>query len=194
VTDVAPVLHALEADALGDFVGAALRGAGCAVLSAPPGSGKTTTIPLALLDEPWLAGKKIVLLEPRRLRRRCPGAAAIGRARLLDYQLATCYSEWGVADIVPQARAAVWDALYEVEEACLAALDDYEGAPRAYRRETLRVIDDERIEREAVAYVANRTGEFAPSRQYLEIIARGARAHGLPEEYARAIEQVRTHG
>ena len=37
------------------------------VLSAPPGSGKTTVAPLALLDEPWLAGKTILMLEPRRL-------------------------------------------------------------------------------------------------------------------------------
>jgi len=41
--------------------------AGSAVLAAPPGSGKTTIVPLALLDEPWLAGKKILILEPRRL-------------------------------------------------------------------------------------------------------------------------------
>ena len=37
------------------------------MLSAPPGSGKTTVAPLALLDEPWLAGRTILLLEPRRL-------------------------------------------------------------------------------------------------------------------------------
>ncbi len=37
------------------------------VLVAPPGAGKTTTVPLALLDEPWLAGRRIVMLEPRRL-------------------------------------------------------------------------------------------------------------------------------
>ena len=37
------------------------------VLTAPPGSGKTTCVPPALLDEPWLSGKKIVMLEPRRL-------------------------------------------------------------------------------------------------------------------------------
>ncbi|WP_456380496.1 ATP-dependent helicase HrpB [Thiolapillus sp.] len=39
---------------------------GHVVLTAPPGSGKTTRVPLALLDEPWLAGKKIIMLEPRR--------------------------------------------------------------------------------------------------------------------------------
>jgi len=37
------------------------------VLQAPPGAGKTTALPLALLDEPWLEGKKIIMLEPRRL-------------------------------------------------------------------------------------------------------------------------------
>lgn len=36
-------------------------------LSAAPGTGKTTRVPPALLGEPWLAGKKIVVLEPRRL-------------------------------------------------------------------------------------------------------------------------------
>ncbi|MDU9391261.1 ATP-dependent helicase HrpB [Pseudomonas sp. zfem002] len=38
-----------------------------AVLEAPPGAGKTTRVPLALLDEPWLAGQTILMLEPRRL-------------------------------------------------------------------------------------------------------------------------------
>ena len=37
------------------------------VLQAPPGAGKTTALPLALLDEPWLKDKKIIMLEPRRL-------------------------------------------------------------------------------------------------------------------------------
>src|SRR3546814_17103922 len=58
----------------------ALNGAGSAVLSAPPGSGKTTLIPLALLDEPWIADRKILLLEPRRVAAR---AAARRMAPLL---------------------------------------------------------------------------------------------------------------
>ena len=37
------------------------------ILEAPPGAGKTTLVPLALLAEPWLAGRKILMLEPRRL-------------------------------------------------------------------------------------------------------------------------------
>jgi ATP-dependent helicase HrpB len=37
------------------------------VLEAPPGAGKTTQVPLALLDTPWCSGKKILMLEPRRV-------------------------------------------------------------------------------------------------------------------------------
>lgn len=37
------------------------------ILEAPPGAGKSTVLPLYILEEPWLAGKNIVLLEPRRL-------------------------------------------------------------------------------------------------------------------------------
>jgi len=52
-----------------------------AVLQAAPGAGKTTRVPLALLNAPWLAGKKIIMLEPRRLAAR---AAARFMARSLD--------------------------------------------------------------------------------------------------------------
>ena len=38
-----------------------------AVVEAPPGAGKSTVVPIALLDEPWVRGGKIVMLEPRRL-------------------------------------------------------------------------------------------------------------------------------
>jgi len=45
-----------------------------AVLVAPPGAGKTTRVPLVLLDQPWAASKKILLLEPRRLAARAAAA------------------------------------------------------------------------------------------------------------------------
>ena len=45
----------------------ALAGHSNALLTAPPGAGKTTAVPLALLEEAWLAGKKLLMLEPRRL-------------------------------------------------------------------------------------------------------------------------------
>ncbi|MGH7536493.1 MAG: DEAD/DEAH box helicase, partial [Gemmatimonadales bacterium] len=51
------------------------------VLQAPPGAGKTTRVPLALLHQPWLRGRRIVMLEPRRLAARAAArwmAASLG--------------------------------------------------------------------------------------------------------------------
>ena len=53
------------------------------VLVAPPGAGKTTRVPLALLGEPWAAGRSIILLEPRRLAARAAAermAATLGES------------------------------------------------------------------------------------------------------------------
>src|SRR5258707_10351486 len=60
---------------------AALRARSTAVLVAPPGAGKTTRVPLVLAQEPWSAGRKIIVLEPRRLAARAAAArmaAALG--------------------------------------------------------------------------------------------------------------------
>lgn len=56
---------------------------GNAILIAPPGSGKTTCVPLALVNETWLQGKRILMLEPRRLAAR---AAARYMAKMLGQQ------------------------------------------------------------------------------------------------------------
>jgi len=55
---IEPILPAIR-DALGER--------GCVVVQAPPGAGKTTLVPLALLDASWLDGQSIVMLEPRRV-------------------------------------------------------------------------------------------------------------------------------
>ncbi|MFZ4409422.1 MAG: ATP-dependent helicase HrpB [Paracraurococcus sp.] len=69
-----PIVEALPA------LTAALRDGANALLIAPPGAGKTTLVPLVLKDEPWAAGRKILVLEPRRVAAR---AAARRMAELI---------------------------------------------------------------------------------------------------------------
>src|SRR5947207_12953 len=80
-----PVLFdaALPIDAALPDLTAALRARNAAVLVAPPGAGKTTRVPLVLAQEPWAVGKKIIVLEPRRLAARAAAArmaATLGQA------------------------------------------------------------------------------------------------------------------
>lgn len=67
-----------------------------AVLEAPPGAGKTTRVPLALLTQPWLAGQSIIMLEPRRL-------AARAAAERLAFELGETVGK-------PSAIASAWTA------------------------------------------------------------------------------------
>lgn len=62
---------------------AALDATQCCILEAAPGAGKTTVVPLELLNEPWLNGMRIVMLEPRRVAARAAAtrmAAQLGEA------------------------------------------------------------------------------------------------------------------
>ena len=70
----------LPVDAVLDELRRALSQNSNVVLEALPGAGKTTGIPLALLDEPWFAGQKMLVLAPRRLAAR---TAALRMSRLL---------------------------------------------------------------------------------------------------------------
>src|SRR5690349_6380427 len=62
-----PESTALPVEAVLPQLRDALRRDRNAVLVAPPGAGKSTVAPLALLDEPWARGQRILMLEPRRL-------------------------------------------------------------------------------------------------------------------------------
>jgi ATP-dependent helicase HrpB len=77
------VRSGLPIDAILPALRAALADGRNAVVEAPPGAGKSTVVPIALLDEPWLRGGRIVMLEPRRLATRAVAArmaATLGEA------------------------------------------------------------------------------------------------------------------
>ena len=76
-------MKSLPIDSLLPDIRAQLSAHGALIIQAPPGAGKTTRVPLALLDEPWLKGLKLVMLEPRRLAARAAArhmAAELGES------------------------------------------------------------------------------------------------------------------
>ena len=77
----------LPIDAVLNELRAAVAVHASAVLVAPPGAGKTTRVPLALMDESWLQGRKILVLEPRRIAAR---AAAERMAHSLSEGVGEC--------------------------------------------------------------------------------------------------------
>ncbi|ODT67960.1 MAG: ATP-dependent helicase HrpB [Pelagibacterium sp. SCN 63-23] len=74
----------LPIDAILPALASALANGRGAVLIAQPGAGKTTRVPLALLDAPWRGDRRIIMLEPRRLAAR---AAARQMAKLLGEEI-----------------------------------------------------------------------------------------------------------
>lgn len=69
-----PALPALPIDEALPALTRSLRGHPRVLLHAPPGAGKSTIVPLALLPSPWLQGRKILMLEPRRIAARAVAA------------------------------------------------------------------------------------------------------------------------
>ncbi|MDD5065950.1 MAG: ATP-dependent helicase HrpB [bacterium] len=61
------ILKGLPVAEVADELLKALGRSNCAVLQAPPGAGKTTALPLCFLNAEWLKGRKIIMLEPRRI-------------------------------------------------------------------------------------------------------------------------------
>lgn len=74
----APAPSGLPIDDVIPQIVAELRGGTRLVISAPPGAGKTTRVPLALLDEAWTGGRKLILVEPRRIAARAAAERMAG--------------------------------------------------------------------------------------------------------------------
>ena len=109
------------------------------------------------------------------------------RATLKDYRLS--FDSRGKADILERRGERVWGAVYEVSEAQLGILDDFEGVHSGvYKRVRVNVECDGKTE-PAIAYVkVEKTSFRPPDDEYLNYILRGLKQHGYDEQ---TIEIVR---
>lgn len=133
-------------------------------------------------------------MDPVQMRDRAPGARALGAARLKGWRLTFTRDSpgWGggVGHIEPAPEDAVWGVLWEVTQADVDALDEYEGvAGGAYVRENTMVHHEGR-DVEALVYLAVPRGDKKPSNRYIAALVRGAEAHGLPAEYVERLRDL----
>lgn len=134
-----------------------------------------------------------------RLRARAPSARAMGIARLSAHVL-----RWhkigqdgsGKCDVVPTGRGedAVWGVLFALSRDDKRALDRAEGLGVGYQEKMVRV-ETEAGPRDASTYCA-KPGQtnpaLRPKAEYKAHVRRGAREHGLPAAYARALDVTTT--
>lgn len=129
----------------------------------------------------------------------CPGHRCLGAAELRDHRLAftrrSLRTGTGVADILAAPGASVWGALYELDAAHVAAIDEKEGAGWAYERRPVRVLaGGEQLDAFAYAVIAPDAEHVRPSCEYLQALLDGARERGLPEDYVAALAAVAAAG
>jgi len=103
-------------------------------------------------------------------------------------------SRTGCANIVQRGDTTVWGVIYRCSPSALKKLDGYEGVDGGdYSRVTIRVQCRSGEEVDAVTYIAGDSfvdGTVKPSAEYLQMVLRGARHHGLPDAYVRRIERA----
>ena len=137
-------------------------------------------------------------MSTERLRARVPSARARGKGRLLHHTL-----RWhklgrdgsGKCDIEPtETQDIVWGVLYDVAWAEKPVLDAAEGLGIGYFEKAVRIVTDDG-ERHALTYHASPDSidsTLRPRHWYKDHVVRGAREHGLPAHYVRALELVET--
>lgn len=139
-------------------------------------------------------------LDPLQMPARCPSARFVCVASLADHR--PCYPiacpDWGggVLALEPAAGEAAEGVVYELDEADLAPLDEYENvAGGDYER---RLVTLERHDRagtlDAWTYFALRSdaSHCPPSRRYLEAVLRGARHFGLSRRHLAGLAATET--
>jgi hypothetical protein len=100
----------------------------------------------------------------------------------------------GVTGIEPATARLTRGVLYEVNDEELLHLDKIEGVHDGiYYRQTIYIVDDEGNPVKAVTYrTTNPAGPFKPTKNYVGLMIRGAREHGLDPNYIKVLETIET--
>ena len=137
------------------------------------------------------------------MQKRCPSARFIALAELKDHRLAFPLRSksrgCGTAGAIPQAGQTVWGVVYEIEECDLETLDRAEdfirgGNDNSYTREEKEVytVGGNKPLLVSIYLPIQQQNSPLPTGEYKRLIVEGAKHWGLPPEYVRNLEAVRT--
>jgi type I restriction enzyme M protein len=139
-------------------------------------------------------------LDPQQMRERCPRATTKFIAEARGWKLCFPRSSerrgGGVASIEP-GLSSVWGVVYELSREDWKRLNRREGydpsrepSHNSYNWQEISVHDYRGSEHRVGTYVATPALSNPPAQAYLDLIVRGAKAHGLPEPYMTALKRI----
>ena len=135
-------------------------------------------------------------LDQEYLNEHCPSVQYLMKAYLPNYEVQ--FRFWskrrngGISTIIPKLGELVHGILYDVSEDDLLNLDIRESVPEGfYRRETFLLLGEDGLWHKADAYfVVKPERPYAPSKEYVETMIKGAKCHGIDPEYIKRLEEI----
>ena len=118
---------------------------------------------------------------------RCPGATALGRARLAGWRYLIAA---GYGSIAPAPGACVFGVLWRLTPRDLAALNAYESLDSGLYRRVLLTVDAGERRARALVYVGTRRGRDRPMPGYQERIIAAAEDWQLPRDYVEGLRRL----
>lgn len=114
--------------------------------------------------------------------KRCPGARLLGTAGLSGYRFVIARA--GFAGLEPDPASEVHGVLWDLTDANIASLDEYEGVAEGLYRKAVFTVEGG----PALVYVPADRSTGKPEREYLAGIVAAARGHGFDADYVKEIE------
>jgi len=137
-------------------------------------------------------------MERAQMKRLCKGSRFVSAARLHDHQLVFPRRSdlWGggTAGLKAAPGKVVEGVLYEVNEADQKILDQAEDHPKSSLRRMVTVENFAGENLKAFTYFTLGSGDYPPSRRYMEKLISGAEEHNLSPGYIAQLEAIRTLG
>ena len=118
---------------------------------------------------------------------RCPFSKVLSKAKLEGYKL--IFNSRGVATIIHDEDSKVYGVLYEINEKCLDKLKEFEGYPRFYKMDNVKVIDKDNNQVEVLVFIATDLTKGQAREEHLNKILQGAQENNLPFEYIQNLKK-----